>query len=52
MLNTKFNTKDYVFIDDNKMLEAVKTDLKDRCELLEILTHQQFEANYYKAKGE
>lgn len=48
MLDTKFNTKDYVFIDDNKMLEAVKTDLKDRCKLLEILTHEQFEANAYK----
>lgn len=52
MLDTKFNTKDYVFIDDNKMLEAVKTDLKDRCKLLEILTHEQFEANCYKVKGE
>lgn len=52
MLDTKFNTKDYIFIDDNEMLKAVKEDLKDRCELLEILTHQQFEANCYKAKGE
>lgn len=48
MLDTKFNTKDYIFIDDNEMLKAVKKDLKDRCKLLEILTHEQFEANCYK----
>ena len=52
MLDTKFNTKDYIFIDDNEMLKAVKEDLKSRCELLEILTHEQFEANAYKVKGE
>lgn len=52
MLDTKFNTKDYIFIDDNEMLKAVKKDLKGRCELLEILTHEQFEANCYKVKGE
>ena len=50
MLDTKFNTKDYIFIDDNEMLKAVKKDLKDRCELLEVLTHQQFEANAYKVR--
>ena len=48
MLDTKFNTKDYIFIDDKKMLKAVKEDLKDRCKLLEVLTHEQFEANCYK----
>ena len=48
ILDTKFNTKDYIFIDDNRMLEAVKTDLTDRCKLLEILTHEQMEANAYK----
>lgn len=52
MLDTKFNTKDYIFIDDNEMLKAVKEDLKSRCELLEILTHEQFAVNAYKVKGE
>ena len=52
MLDTKFNTKDYIFIDDNEMLNAVKEDLKNRCEVLEILTHELFEANTYKVKGE
>lgn len=50
MLDTKFNTKDCIFIDDNEMLKAVKEDLKDRCELLEVLTHEQFEANAYKVR--
>ena len=50
MLDTKFNTKDYIFIDDKEMLKAVKEDLKDRCKLLEVLTHEQFEANCYKIK--
>ena len=48
MLDTKFNTKDYIFIDDKEMLKAVKEDLKDRCKLLEVLTHEQFKANCYK----
>lgn len=52
MLDTKFNTKDYIFIDDKEMLKAVKEDLKDRCKLLEVLTHEQFEVNAYKVKGE
>ena len=52
MLDTKFNTKDYIFIDDTEMLKAVKKDLKSRCELLEILTHEEFEANCYKVEGE
>lgn len=50
ILDTKFNSKDYVFIDDTEMLQAVRNDTKDRCKLLEILTHQQFEANCYKVK--
>lgn len=52
MLDTKFNTKDYIFINDNEMLKAAKEDLKSRCELLEILTHEQFNSNAYKVKGE
>ena len=48
MLDTKFNTKDYIFIDDKEMLKEVKEDLKDRCKLLEVLTHEQFKANCYK----
>ena len=50
MLDTKFNTKDYIFIDDKEMLKEVKEDLKDRCKLLEVLTHEQFKANCYKTE--
>ena len=50
MLDTMFNSKDFIFVNDSEMLKAVKEDLKDRCELLEILTHEQFEANCYKVK--
>lgn len=52
MLDTMFNSKDFIFLNDTEMLNAVKEDLKSRCELLEILTHEQFEANAYKVKGE
>ena len=52
MLDTMFKSKDFIFVNDNEMLKAVKEDLKSRCELLEILTHEQFEANVYKVKGE
>ena len=47
MLDTKFNTKDYIFIDDIEMLQAVRVDLKDRCKLISILTHEQYQANCY-----
>ena len=47
MLDTKFNTKDYIFIDDIEMLQAVRTDLKDRCKLISILTKEQYHANCY-----
>ena len=52
MLDTMFNSKEFIFLNDTEMLNAVKEDLKSRCELLEILTHEQFEANAYKVKGE
>lgn len=52
MLDTMFNSKDFIFVNDAEMLKAVKEDLKGRCELLEILTYEQFEANSYKVKGE
>lgn len=52
MLDTMFNSKDFVFVDDTEMLNAVKKDLESRCKLLEVLTHEQFESNVYKVKGE
>ena len=52
MLDTNFNSIDFIFIDDKEMLRAVKDDLKGRCKILEVLTHEQFEANCYKAKGD
>ena len=42
MLDTMFNSKDFIFVNDTEMLNAVKKDL----------THEQFEANAYKVKGE
>lgn len=52
MLDTMFNSQDFIFVNDTEMLKAVKEDLKSRCELLEILTHEQFAVNAYKVKGE
>lgn len=37
---------------DTKYKEIIKSIENGECELLEILTHQQFEANCYKAGGE
>ena len=47
MLDTKFNTKDYIFINDIEMLQAVRTDLKDRCKLETILTKEIYQASCY-----
>ena len=37
---------------DTKYKEIIKSIENGECELLEILTHQQFEANCYKVGGE
>ncbi|MEI3357045.1 MAG: hypothetical protein V8R81_08715 [Clostridia bacterium] len=37
---------------DTKYKEIIKSIENGECELLEILTHQQFEANCYKVVGE
>ena len=34
------------------MLKAVKQDIEEGLEITQILTHEQFEANVYKVKGE
>ena len=34
------------------MLKAVKKDIEMGLEITEVLTHEQYEANAYKAKGE
>lgn len=34
------------------MLKAVKEDVEEGLEITQILTHEQFEANAYKVKGE
>lgn len=47
-LDTKFNCKEFVYIDDLEMLEAIKEDLKERCKLLSILTHEQYDQNCYR----
>lgn len=52
MLDTMFNSKDFIFVNDTEMLNAVKKDLDGRCKISEVLTHEQFEANAYKVKGE
>lgn len=43
---------DYIYINDDDILESLKKDLKNGLKLKQILTHQQFEANAYKVKGE
>lgn len=52
MLDTKFNSKDFIFVNDTEMLNAVKKDLESRCKIAEVLTHESYEANAYKVKGE
>ena len=43
---------DFVYIYDDEMLKAVKQDIEEGLEIRQILTHEQFEANCYKVKGE
>ena len=43
---------DFVYIYDDEMLKAVKQDIEEGLEIRQILTHEQFEANAYKVKGE
>lgn len=43
---------DFVYIYDDEMLKAVKQDIEEGLEITQILTHEQFEANCYKVKGE
>lgn len=43
---------DFVYIYDDKMLKAVKKDIEMGLEITEVLTHELYEANAYKVKGE
>ena len=43
---------DFIYIYDDKVLKAVKKDIEMGLEITEVLTHEQFEANEYKVKGE
>lgn len=43
---------DFIYIYDDKMLKAVKKDIEMGLEITEVLTHEQYEANAYKMKGE
>ena len=43
---------DFIYIYDDKVLKAVKKDIEMGLEITEVLTHEQFEANAYKVKGE
>ena len=43
---------DFIYIYDDKVLKAVKQDIEEGLEITQILTHEQFEANVYKVKGE
>lgn len=43
---------DFVYIYDDEMLKAVKQDVEEGLEITQILTHELFEANAYKVKGE
>lgn len=39
---------DFVYINDKKMLEALKEDIQNGVEIKTILTHEQYEQNCYK----
>lgn len=43
---------DFVYIYDDEMLKAVKEDIEEGLEITQILTHELYEANCYKVKGE
>lgn len=46
-----FNYK-FIHIFDERMLEALKEDIKEDVKITSILTHELYEANCYKVKGE
>lgn len=43
---------DFVYIYDDEMLKAVRETIEEGLEITEVLTHEQYEANAYKMKGE
>ena len=43
---------DFIYIYDDEMLKAVKENIEMGLEITQILTHELFEANCYKVKGE
>ena len=42
----------FIHIFDERMLEALKEDIKKDVKLTSILTHELYESNAYKVKGE
>lgn len=42
----------FVYIKNEIMLNAVRKEVDQDFEITQILTHEQFEANAYKVKGE
>ena len=47
-----FIQDDYVYIYDDEMLKAVRETIEEGLEITEVLTHELYEANAYKVKGE
>ena len=43
---------DFVYIYDDEMLKAVRETIEEGLEITEVLTHELYEANAYKVKGE
>lgn len=43
---------DYIYIHAESMLNALKEDIQNGIQIKQILTHEQYEANAYKVKGE
>lgn len=42
----------YVYVEDELILNNVKQEIEQGLAITKILTHEQFEANAYKVKGE
>ena len=43
---------DYIYIHAESMLKALKQDIQNGIKIRKVLTHESYEANCYKVKGE
>lgn len=46
------NDDDFIYINDEEMLKAVKEDIEDGLKISKVLTHEQFKASCYTVESE